>query len=74
MVPHSDSILIQNFELFKNFLAVSERINGLTQLHIINLQNNSSYYLAFDEPTYTARHWRQTQIIIPIRCVLIIRH
>lgn len=54
LVPHNDSILIQGFELFKNFLAVSERKNGLTQLHIINLQNNDSHYLAFDEPAYTA--------------------
>jgi oligopeptidase B len=54
LVPYSDSVLVQGFELFKNFLAVSERINGLTQLHIINLKNNSSHYLAFDEPTYTA--------------------
>lgn len=54
LVPYNDSILIQGFELFKNFLAVSERKNGLTQLHIINLQNNDSHYLAFDEPAYTA--------------------
>jgi oligopeptidase B len=54
MVPHSDSILVQNFELFKNFITVSERINGLTQLHIISLKDNASHYLAFDEPAYTA--------------------
>ncbi len=54
LVAHNDSILIQGFELFKNFLAVSERKNGLTQLHVINLQNNDSHYLAFDEPAYTA--------------------
>lgn len=54
LVPHNDSVLINGFELFKNFMAVSERANGLTQLHIINLKNNSSYYLAFDEPAYTA--------------------
>ncbi|MEO6356598.1 MAG: oligopeptidase B, partial [Ferruginibacter sp.] len=54
MVPHSDSILVQNFELFKNFMTVSERINGLTQLHIISLKDNASHYLAFDEPAYTA--------------------
>jgi oligopeptidase B len=45
---------VQNFELFKNFITVSERINGLTQLHIISLKDNASHYLAFDEPTYTA--------------------
>jgi oligopeptidase B len=54
LVPHQDSVLIQGFELFKNFLAVSERINGLTQLHIISLKDNVSHYLAFDEPAYSA--------------------
>jgi oligopeptidase B len=54
LLPHSDSILVQAFELFKNFMAVSERINGLTQIHIINLKDNTGYYLAFDEPAYTA--------------------
>lgn len=54
MIPHSDSILIQGFDVFKNYIAVSERKNGLTQVHIINLQNNQSHYLAFDEPAYAA--------------------
>ena len=54
LVAHNNDILIQGFELFRNFIAISERKNGLTQLHIINTQNNASHYLAFDEPTYTA--------------------
>ena len=54
LLAHNDSILIQDFELFKNFMAISERKNGLTQIHIINIQNNTGYYLAFDEPTYLA--------------------
>ena len=54
LIPHNDSTLISSFELFKNFLAVSERKNGLTQLHVIDLKSNASHYLAFDEPAYTA--------------------
>lgn len=54
LIAHNNDILIEKFELFKNFLAVSERKNGLTQIHIINSQNNASHYLAFDEPTYAA--------------------
>ena len=54
LIPHNDSILIQGFELFKNFMAVSERKGGLTQMHIIHLKDNASHYLAFDEPAYTA--------------------
>lgn len=54
LIPHRDSVLVQGFDLFKNFIAVSERKNGLTQVHIINNANNQSHYLAFDEPAYTA--------------------
>ena len=54
MIAHNNDILIQGMDLFKNFLAVSERKNGLTQIHIINTENNASHYLAFDEPVYTA--------------------
>ncbi len=54
LVPHNNSILVQGFELFKNFMAVSERKDGLTQMHIISLKDNTSHYLAFDEPAYTA--------------------
>ncbi len=54
MIAHNDSILIQGIDVFKNFVAVSERKNGLTQVHIINTKNNESHYLSFDEPAYTA--------------------
>lgn len=54
MIAHDKEVLVQGIDLFKNFMAVSERKNGLTQVHIINLQNNASHYLAFDEPVYLA--------------------
>ncbi len=54
LIPHDKNILIQGFDLFKNYLAISERKNGLTQVHIIDTRNNASHYLPFDEPAYTA--------------------
>ena len=54
MIAHNNDVLIQGMDVFKNFLAVSERKNGLTQIHIFNTQDNASHYLAFDEPVYTA--------------------
>jgi oligopeptidase B len=53
-VAHNEEILIQGFDLFKNFIAISERKNGLTQIHLLNKNDNTSHNLAFDEPTYTA--------------------
>ncbi len=54
MIAHDNNVLIQGMDVFKNYLAVSERKNGLTQVHIINLQSNAGHYLAFDEPVYLA--------------------
>lgn len=54
LVAHNDKVLIQGFDLFKNFIAISERKDGLTQIHILNTKDNSSHYLAFDEAAYAA--------------------
>ncbi len=54
MIAHSDSVLIESIDLFKGHIAVSERKNGLTQIHIINTQNNQQHYINFGEATYAA--------------------
>ncbi len=54
LIAHNDKVLIQRFDLFKDYLAIAERKNGLTQVHIIQTRNNESHYLAFDESAYTA--------------------
>jgi oligopeptidase B len=54
LVPHDEKILIQSFDCFKEFLVISERSKGLSQIHILKNADHSSHYLAFDEPTYTA--------------------
>ncbi len=54
LIAHNDKVLIQGFDLFKNFLAISERKDGLTQIQLLNTRDNSSHYLAFTEATYAA--------------------
>ena len=54
LIPHKDTVLISGFDLFKNFLAINERSGGLPQIHVVNTSDNSSHYLAFDEPAYVA--------------------
>ena len=54
VIPHRDDVLLQSFELFKNFLVLSERIKGLTNLRVINWSGND-YYIDFGEETYSAR-------------------
>ncbi len=54
LVPHSETVLIENFDLFKNYIAVGERKNGLTQIHIMPRGKNGAYDLDFGEATYAA--------------------
>jgi oligopeptidase B len=54
VIPHRDDALVENFELFGNYLVIDERINGLTQLRIKNMRNNDEHYIDFGEQAYTA--------------------
>lgn len=54
VIPHRDDVLLQSFEIFKNFFVISERIRGLTNLRVMNWKD-VDYYLDFGEETYSAR-------------------
>lgn len=54
VIGHRDEVLLENMELFKEFLVLQERKEGLTQLRIIKWKDMSDYYLDFGEPTYVA--------------------
>lgn len=53
VIPHNKDILIEGVDIFKNYLVVEERKNGLTNIRIINWENNKSYYIRFNDPAYT---------------------
>lgn len=54
LIPHRADVLIEDIDEFKDFIVISERKDGLTQLNIKNLKNGQSSYLDFGEPAYTA--------------------
>ena len=54
LVAHSDERFVHGFDQFNDFVAVSERSNGLRQIRILDLENDSSELLSFDEPAYAA--------------------
>lgn len=55
LVPHRENILLEGFEIFKDFLVIEERSQGLLQINIRPWQAPSTaYYLPFTEETYTA--------------------
>ncbi|MCS6833065.1 MAG: prolyl oligopeptidase family serine peptidase, partial [Flammeovirgaceae bacterium] len=54
LIAHREDVLLEKMEVFKDFLVLGERKEGLRKLRIINLQDNSEHYLDFGEPTYVA--------------------
>jgi oligopeptidase B len=54
VIPHRENVLLEYIEIFKDFLVVSERENGLNQIHIKRWDGTDSYYLPFESETYTA--------------------
>jgi len=54
VIPHREAVLLEDIEIFKDFLVVSERENGLNHIHIKRWDGTDSYYLPFESETYTA--------------------
>ncbi|MFO8129441.1 MAG: S9 family peptidase [Bacteroidales bacterium] len=54
VIPHRDDVLLEDFEIFRNFLAINERREGLTHIRIMGWDTNEDYYLEFNDPAYVA--------------------
>jgi oligopeptidase B len=54
VIGHRKESLLEDFDIFADFLVVQERTNGLVQIQIKPWDNSEAHYLAFDEETYTA--------------------
>ena len=54
VVPHRDDVLLEDIEIFKDFLVIEERTNGLNKIRIMPCSGTGEYYLPFDSETYTA--------------------
>lgn len=53
LVPYCEEVLLEGFEIFKDYLVLEERKMGLLHLKIYDYQNKISWYLSFEDPTYT---------------------
>lgn len=54
VLPHRDDVLLEDVDLFREFMVVAERINGLLNLRVRSWDGSEDYYLDFDSETYTA--------------------
>jgi oligopeptidase B len=54
VVPHADGVLVEGFEVFRDYLAINERSGGLRKIRIRPWGEGRESYVASDEPAYTA--------------------
>lgn len=54
VITHRDDVLLEDLDIFRDYLVVTERKEGLTNLRIINQHDKSEHYMEFDEDAYEA--------------------
>jgi len=54
VIPHREDVLLEDISIFKDFLVVEERSNGLNKIRIIRWDDSEDFYLPFEEETYSA--------------------
>ncbi len=54
IISHREDVLLEGIDIFKHFLVISERCNGLNEIRIKPWDNSEEYYLPFINETYTA--------------------
>nr|WP_315151925.1 S9 family peptidase [uncultured Flavobacterium sp.] len=54
VIAHRPDVLLEDIEIFKDFLVVEERENGLNKIRIMPWSGEGEYYLPFESETYTA--------------------
>jgi len=66
VIPARKDAFIDNFDLFRDYLVVNERKEGLRQLRIIKWKDKAEHYLPFSEPAYTATISANPELDTPV--------
>ncbi len=54
VIAHRKDVLLEGIDIFKNFMVVEERKEGLLLMRFMNRNTKEEHYLNFGEPTYSA--------------------
>ena len=54
VITHREDVLLEDIDIFKDYLVVSERADGLNKIRIIPWGGEGEYYLPFESETYMA--------------------
>ncbi len=53
-IPHREEVFLEGIDIFRKYLVLTERKNGLRQIRIIGLETGKDHYLDFGEEAYLA--------------------
>lgn len=54
VIAHREDVLLEGVDIFRDYLVVEERSNGLNKIQIRPWNGEGAYYLPFESETYTA--------------------
>ena len=54
VIPHRDNVYLQNFTVFKNYLTLGERKDGLRTIRVMNWNGENDHYIEFNDPAFVA--------------------
>ncbi len=52
VIPNRDDVLLEGLDVFKNYLVLTERINGIKELRIRPWNGDPEHYIAFEEDAH----------------------
>lgn len=54
VIPHRENTLLESVEMFKEYLVLEERTEGLSHIRVTRWDKSEEHYLEFPDPTYSA--------------------
>jgi oligopeptidase B len=66
VIPHRDDVLLEGFDLFRDFLVLEERREGLRRLRVRPWSGEAEHEIAFDEPAYVVYTRDNREIDTPL--------
>ncbi|UTW67953.1 S9 family peptidase [bacterium SCSIO 12643] len=52
VIPHREDVLLEDLEIFNDYLVLGERQDGLTKLRIMPWDGSEEHYIKFNDPAY----------------------
>lgn len=55
VVAHQEGVLLEDFEIFDDYLVLAERSQGLTRIRVIETASGAERFIRFGDPAYSVR-------------------